>query len=141
MCALGPKWAGRKLVVRAVDPLADEYRPFLQAKGVVPPNWTERGDAEQLSTLFPENEFDLAHASNCLDHSYDPLKAFREIVTVLKPGCTAVLEHASNEAVTENYTGLHQWNFDVRDGDFIVWRPGGIELSVQEVLTDKAAVS
>jgi hypothetical protein len=26
--------------------------------------------------------------------------------------------------VNEHYRALHQWNFDLASGDFIVWRPG-----------------
>ena len=139
LTALGPKWEGRDLEVFAVDPLADEYRSALEKKGVVPPTWTQRCDAEQLTSLFPENEFDFVFATNCLDHSYDPLEAFTEMVKVLKPGCWAVLRHAQNEAVAENYGGLHQWNFDVLDGEFVLWRPG-LTVFVHDALAELAHV-
>jgi SAM-dependent methyltransferase len=135
LTALGQKWDGRRVIVSAVDPLADEYRKALERKNVVPPTWTQKGDAEALTELFAHGTFDYAYASNCLDHSYNPLKAFREVVSVLKPGCTALLEHASNEAVFERYTGLHQWNFEVRNGEFVIWRPG-LEIFAQEALAD-----
>ncbi len=139
LTALGPKWKHRNLTVKAVDPLAKEYRASLEKKGVTPPTWTETGDAENLSAIFSPNEFDFVYATNCLDHSYDPLRAFREIVAVLKPGCYALLDHAQNEAVAEKYTGLHQWNFDIQDGEFVLWRPG-FRVFVQDALADLCVV-
>lgn len=133
------KWNDRTVILRAVDPLADQYRAAIEKLGVVPPTWTERCDGERLTDLFPENEFDLVHAANCLDHSYDPIRVFRQIVSVLKPGCYGLLEHGQNEAVFEQYVGLHQWNFDEVDGEFVVWRPG-CRVWVQEALRDACHV-
>jgi hypothetical protein len=39
---------------------------------------------------------------------------------VAKPGARVRLNHAENEAENENYTGFHQWNFTVEDGEFFI---------------------
>jgi SAM-dependent methyltransferase len=122
--ALAPRWGGRPVKVVAVDPLAREYAQVLEAHGVRPVVVTRYGEAEQLTTQFGRNRFDLAYASNCLDHCYDPLRAIVEMVNVIRPGCYVVLEHATNEGVANQYRGLHQWNFDREEGEFVVWRPG-----------------
>jgi hypothetical protein len=31
---------------------------------------------------------------------------------------------SDGEAVNEHYRALHQWNFDIVDGECILWRPG-----------------
>ena len=36
----------------------------------------------------------------------------------------ALLRHHPNEAEFEGYSGLHQWNFDLKHGACVVWRPG-----------------
>jgi nitrite reductase/ring-hydroxylating ferredoxin subunit len=39
---------------------------------------------------------------------------------VVKPGRYVYLWHVANEGARECYTGLHQWNFDIRKGEFVV---------------------
>jgi hypothetical protein len=77
--------------------------------------------AEDLSAFFAPDSFDLVHCINALDHSFDPLRAIHEMLRVARVGGTVVLMHQPNEAEAENYVGLHQWNFDVQDGRFVVW--------------------
>lgn len=140
LTALAPRWGRRRLKVAAVDPLAREYNRVLKEHGVRPAIATRHGEAERLTTLFGRDRFDLAFASNCLDHSYDPVGAIREMVAVVRPGCYAVLEHATDEAVANNYEGLHQWNFNRDDdGRFVVWRPE-TRIAIQEALAEMATV-
>lgn len=124
LTALGKVWPGRTIEISAVDPLADEYDRILDKHGIIPPVRTVKGEGERLTELFPRDHFDAAYAKNCLDHCYDPLAAIRRMLTVVKEGGIAQLEHATNEAEHENYTGLHQWNFCAEDGRFMIWRPG-----------------
>lgn len=46
----------------------------------------EDGDANYLSQYFPENHFDLVHASQVLEHMHDPRKALKEWIKVTKSG-------------------------------------------------------
>ncbi len=43
------------------------------------------GDANQLSSYFPANEFDYLHASQCLEHMVDPKRALQDWAKVVKP--------------------------------------------------------
>ena len=40
---------------------------------------------------------------------------------VVKPGGWIVLKHTINEAETENYSQLHDWNFNLEAGRFVIW--------------------
>ena len=135
---LAVEWEERTVITSAVDPLADEYNRLLEQYGVRPLVRTQFGEAERLDQLFPENTFDLVYASNCLDHSYDPIEAIRQMVAVAKRGCYVMLEHATNEAEFMKYQGLHQWNFAIENGEFVVWRPA--ERAVVRHVVDRASI-
>jgi hypothetical protein len=61
------------------------------------------------------------HAKNSIDHCRSSYDAVRQMLTVAKVGGLVRMGHGENEAEKEKYTGFHQWNFTVRDGDFIIW--------------------
>jgi len=63
-------------------------------------------------------------ARNTLDHSYDPIRAIREMLDFAKPGAPLLLVHHRNTAEDESYHGMHQWNFEAGDDSLVVWRPG-----------------
>jgi SAM-dependent methyltransferase len=117
---LGKTLPGKQLEVTAVDPLADTYVALCRKHGAVPPVPPIRGEGEHLSSMFPRDHFDMAHANNCLNHAYDPIKAIEELVKVVKPGCSIYLRHGVNEAINADYVGLHQWNFHQRDGAMLI---------------------
>ena len=121
---LGRRHPQLTLDITAVDALGRQYGELLDAAGVTPPVRTQACESEQLSTVLPANSFDLVAARNTLDHSYDPMRAINEMLKCAKPGAPLVLVHHPNEAVREQYRGMHQWNFEVIDGAFIIWRPG-----------------
>jgi SAM-dependent methyltransferase len=112
-----------ELEITAVDPLADAYNSLLGTYSLTPPIRTLPCEAENLSSRFEENYFDLVHARNCLDHSYDPVGAFRQMIAVVKPGHWLHAAHAANEGCRGEYNGLHQWNFDLQNGHFVIWNP------------------
>ena len=37
-----------------------------------------------------------------------------------------VLRHHPNEAQAGGYDGLHQWNFETREGRFLIWNKDGV---------------
>lgn len=49
------------------------------------------------------------------------------------------LNHRRAEAVYENWAGLHKWNLDCRDGDFLIWNKENV-VNVTESLKDYAEV-
>jgi SAM-dependent methyltransferase len=111
LTSLGKQVAGCKVTITAVDPLAEEYARLLEHYQIRPPVRTIYGAAERLLDIFAPNTFDLAHASNSLDHSSDPLQAIRQMLAVVRPGRSVVLRHLVNEGRQELYVGFHQWNF------------------------------
>ncbi len=108
---LGKRLGNRDVTIVAVDPLADFYASLLAHHGIKPLVRTEKCAGEELRAMFDVDEFDLAYAHNCLDHSFDALRCIREMVAVVKPGHAVAMTHFENEAVREKYKGLHQWNF------------------------------
>ena len=113
---LGKTWEGRQVRITAVDPLAVEYMALLRRAGIVPPIPILPAEAEQLVAVFGYERFDLVHCANALDHSHDPLRAIRQMLEVVKTGGYVLLRHFRREAENRGFTGLHQWNFDVREG-------------------------
>ena len=72
MTSLGFRYPGKTLTIVPVDPLADEYDRLLSDAGLNPPIRTVRVAGEELLEHFGSRRFDLAYASNSLDHSADP---------------------------------------------------------------------
>jgi SAM-dependent methyltransferase len=124
LTAVGKRWRGRRVSITAVDPLADRYRELFERLSLRPPVLPVKGEAERLDELLPAGSFDLACAFNSLDHSHHPLLAIRQMLGLVKPGRTVVLDHVVNEGERMSYAGLHQWNFRADDGRFTIWRPG-----------------
>lgn len=120
LTALGKRWAGHTLQITAIDPLADDYDKLLQKHGLTPLVRTQRGFAERLVEQFGQDQFDLVHARNCIDHSYDPCRAIQQMVAVAKPGGLVYMFHGINEAQTQDYYGFHQWNLFCKDNDLYI---------------------
>lgn len=118
---LGKKFEGNHIDIIAVDPLADEYEILLAKYHITPLVKTQKIAAEELSRFYNKSTFDLVFARNCIDHAYNPENAILQMIDVVKKGKYFLLEHRQNEAVNENYAGLHQWNFSVSSGgDFLI---------------------
>ena len=142
----GYHWPGRELRITAVDPLADEYRELYRRYGIKPPVETVYGRAEELSSLFGPESFDLVQACNSLDHAADPLRGLREMVACVRRGGWVILNHRADEGRKERYRGFHQWDFSLHRGRFhICGRNGqgwyvdqelsGVEIEVNPELT------
>jgi SAM-dependent methyltransferase len=139
LTTLGRTLPDKRLEITAIDPLADEYDKILAGAGVDPPVRTQRGEGEKLFDRFEPGSFDVAFSANALDHSYDPLLVIANMVEVVRPGGFVLLRHRRNEAESKDYLGLHQWNFDLRDGRFVVWNRETSH-DVAETLSGRAEV-
>jgi len=106
--------------VVAIDPLADAYNLLIQKHGIAAPLLPQKGEAERLDCLFTPQTFDLIWICNSLDHAYDPVLGLFQAYKTLKTGGTMLLVFHPNEADVGNYQGLHNWNFDVRAGNFVM---------------------
>lgn len=137
---VGKRWEGRNLEIVPTDPLADQYNELLKRLGIQPLVPAVNAQGEKLLERFTPNYFDLAYASNSLDHSCDPVLVMGQMLAVVKPGHYVYLWHAANEAIRHAYRGLHQWNFNIRHGEFVVG-DGRKVRSVNEALSGAAEVS
>lgn len=136
---LGKTHPSKALEIVAVDALAERYDALIEKYGVKPPVRTIAGHAESLTRQFADSSFDLVTANNCIDHCYDPVLAVRQMVRVVKPGCIVALDHAENEADNEHHIGMHQWNFTIEKGHFII-RGRDTTTDVSEAIAGEARV-
>jgi SAM-dependent methyltransferase len=118
---LGYRYPGKTLTIVPVDPLAEEYDRLLRDAGLDPPIRTIRVAGEALHEHFGSRRFDIAYATNALDHSADPFAIISNMVAVVRPGGAVILRHKRNEGEQARYGGLHQWNFDVADDSLLLW--------------------
>lgn len=123
LTAIGKRHNGTPLRVTAVDPLGDEYNVILRRNGVVAPVSTLQCRGEDITERLGTDRFDIAYARNCLDHAADPMRIVHQMLLAVRPGGHVALRHYRNEARHWRYHGLHQWNFDVCDGELTVQRP------------------
>ena len=84
----------------------------------------ETGFVELLDRKFKPNSFDMVHMSNSLDHCFSAIDGIYQLLNICKIGGKVILRHAENEALRENYVGLHQWNLSLHneENSFVVWR-------------------
>lgn len=137
---IGLNGAPQALEIAAVDPLAEEYAKLMANHGVTPSVPTTKGTAEGVAQMFPANAFDIVYSRNALDHSFDPLTALRGMAHVCRPGGTVYLEGTVNEGVSQNYQGLHFWNFMPVDNDLVIWNRAAAH-SVSRMLGDQVKVN
>ena len=131
----------KTLSVTAVDPLADSYNRLMDRHGIRPPVRPRACRGEDLLEAFSPDSFDIAYGLNAIDHAVDPFRVISNMVEVVRPGGFVVLLHHRAAARGSLYRDLHQWNFDVREGDFVIRRPPRRTINVTAGLADRAAVS
>ena len=109
-----------KLNIECCDPLAYVYNYYLKENNITPLVQNNIADCENLS-LFYKKQFDVICCFNALDHSYDAISCVYQMIYILKVGGFISLIHNDNEAVYENYCGLHQWNISEENNEAIIW--------------------
>jgi len=134
---LGYRYPGKKVTIVPVDPLAAEYDRLLHDTGLEPPVRTICVAGEDLLDHFKPASFDIAYATNALDHSADPLTIVSNMLSVVRPGGIVILRHKRNEGQSARYSGLHQWNFDAVNGGLLLWNEAG-EVDVGAALASRA---
>ena len=140
LSVVGTSYPGKVVSVTAIDPLGDEYNALLAKHDIKPPVRTTRCAAERLLERFEPESFDLAYARNSLDHSYDPIAAIANMIQVTKKTGVVLMRHHPHEGENIRYFGLHQWNFDIEHGCFVIWSRG-IEHNLTRMLEGQASVS
>jgi SAM-dependent methyltransferase len=137
---LGFRYPGKMLTIVPVDPLADEYERLLREAALDPPVHTIRVAGEALLEHFGAHRFDIAYASNSLDHSADPFTIISNMVAVVREGGAVILRHKRNEGESARYGGLHQWNFDAVDGSLVVWN-NAVDVNIGSALEKRAVTT
>ena len=140
LTSLGKIWPGHTLDITAVDPLAEAYNKIIDAYDIKPPLRTQKCAGEELSAKFAHQQFDFVYSRNAIDHAAHPLDCIREMIKVLKSGKTALLIHEENEGIKEEYVGLHQWNFTIEQGNFVIIDSVNNRCNVTEELIGQAKV-
>jgi hypothetical protein len=62
-----------------------------------------------------ENEFDIVHISNALDHTQDVLTSYNKLLGAVKKGGFLIIQGFENEGLQEKWQGFHQWNLSVTE--------------------------
>jgi SAM-dependent methyltransferase len=137
---LGYRYPGKKLTIVPVDPLADEYDRLLRDAKLDPPIRTVCVAGEALAEHFGSRRFDIAYATNALDHSADPFTIISNMVAVVRTGGVVLLRHKRNEGASARYGGLHQWNFDVVGDGLVVWNEV-VQVNVGSALEGRATTT
>jgi 2-polyprenyl-3-methyl-5-hydroxy-6-metoxy-1,4-benzoquinol methylase len=71
---------------------------------------------EELNSV---GSYDIVHMRNALDHSSDPKKGIENIKRAVKRGGVAIVHGFVDEAINENWKGMHQWNLHL-DGNKLI---------------------
>jgi SAM-dependent methyltransferase len=106
------------------DALGKCYNALLAEAGIneVPPIVSVKG--EDLTQVFPLDEFDLVHCANALDQFEDPTEGFQQMFAVCKPGGAVAIVSIENEGERNNHGGMRQWNLRADDGGVWLSSPG-----------------
>lgn len=116
----GDLFHGKKGHVLGIDPMAYCYNGMTQIYHCSG-RPVKFGMFEFLSLQFPHNYADCIIIDNALDHCIDPFASIVECLNVLKVGGVLSLKHFIDEGCFENGKGLHQWNLNSDNGEFIIW--------------------
>lgn len=123
----------KNIKLTAVDYLAENYYKLYEKYNIYPPTIPIPLDASELSLHSENNLFDIVYARNSIDHTFAPIKCIQEMVKVSNK--YIILEHKLNEGIVENYQGLHQWNFFIKDSKFYISNKCGNECCVNDYIS------
>ena len=141
LTAVGKTYPGKTVRITATDPLAPEYVRIMREAGIKPPVPPIGCRGEDLLDLFTPATFDLAFARNALDHCVDPVRVITNMIELVKEDRFVVLRHLRREAHTQLYRDLHQWNFDIEDGELVIWRTRSDKVRIDRVLAPTASMA
>lgn len=93
------------------DLLADEYASFFDYSkyDIVKPF------PLACEELLYEEEFDIVHISNAIDHTQNVRTVVRSLWRAVKEGGYLIIQGFENEGLHENWQGLHQYNVSIND--------------------------
>jgi len=118
--------AKTKIDLKAVDPLAEFYSKILPEEiDVYDVSTPDKCEAEELCMTFGEQSFDVVHIRNALDHTRNPVKSLQEMYSIAKVGGYIIVHGFENEAIWEDWKGMHQWNLSLDGTDLNIESKSG----------------
>jgi SAM-dependent methyltransferase len=96
------------------DPLANEYAKIFDYNGKISDTYFSPNPVA-CEDLEYENQFDVVHISNALDHCQQPSVAYQKMLQAVKPGGFLIVQGFVNEGTHENWQGFHQFNIDIKE--------------------------
>jgi SAM-dependent methyltransferase len=70
--------------------------------------------------MFPPISFDVITCFNSLDHVENPVLGLEQMFKVMAPDGFIYGWCYQKEGEFEKYRGLHQWDFDIKEGEVIL---------------------
>lgn len=131
---LGRMANGLAIEVTGLDPLVAEYGKILDALKISRPFKAVAGGAEDIRSLFPPQSFDFVFSRNALDHSQDAIAAIGNALWVCRPGGIVHFIVFPCEGRHAGYAGLHQWDFDLKDGSLWITGVGREPVELKEII-------
>jgi SAM-dependent methyltransferase len=111
-----------QIEILGIDPLVGEYNKILADKKIVRPHDVVCMECE-YAYLLGENTFDIVFSRNAIDHSEEPDKIMMSGKLLCKTNGLFQIRVHENEGKSQNYAGLHQWNFYVDNEDVMIESP------------------
>ena len=121
LTSVGTTHPGKSIKLVATDALADDYQRIIREHDISAPVIPIACGGEDLIATFGRSSFDVAFASNALDHTTDPLAIINNMLEIVAPDGRVALIHLRNEGTRNRYRGLHAWNVDFVDGRLVFW--------------------
>ncbi len=119
--------------VHAVDILADSYADLYKKYNLLDfPVKPVSGTGESLSEIFERASFHCAYVRNALDHTFDIVRSFNNLVSLVKKGGYIVLQHNVREGSGGNWKGIHGWDLDFNEHGLIASNSIGQEFRLQQ---------
>ncbi len=140
---VGSKYKNHLVSITMLDPLAEKYTKLLDSFNVQRNvnNKIIKGTAEEINSIFPDEEFDIVYSLNALDHSYDPILSINNMVNVCKASGAIIITVVENEASFLHYDGLHQWDFTIEDDQIVLYSNTRKRFVLDEELDKQLSIS
>jgi len=98
----------------AVDPLANDFIKHLGGR-----DFLVQGTGEDMWQRFQPESFDIAYASNVLDHTSNPQLCMNHLVYLTKVGGYIIIQGNINEGTRTDWQGLHKYDIWI-DGENLI---------------------
>ena len=78
-----------------------------------------QGQGEHITEMFEADHFDVVYSRNAIDHGDSPSLCIENMYSLLKSGGIFYLAGFVNEGSSNQWEGLHQWDFYWQDEDLM----------------------